>query len=222
MSDASPTKTPAKKKFFCRKCKTITNHTLEATHKRYGSEDESGWWEEEEFNFWVCAGCETGLLEDRYSDITMFSEDGVHFFETIGIFPPSSNQTLPLKRFKKLPERLAVIYRESIMAFNADLDILCAAGLRALIEGICADKGITGRTLEKMIDNLEAYLPPNIVSNLHGFRFIANDALHELNTPRKYDLRLAIEVSEDLLNFLYDLDYKASQLPKPRSRAEKK
>ena len=82
------------------------------------------------------------------------------------------------------------------------------------MESICQDKNIPGRTLEQRINGLVAILPKNIVDNLHGFRFMGNDALHELKLPPVSDLRLAIDVSEDLLNFLYELDYKASRLPR--------
>lgn len=43
---------------------------------------------------------------------------------------------------------------------------------------------------------------------------MGNEAVHELGAPERNTLSLAIEVSEDLLNFLYELDYKASRLPK--------
>jgi len=81
-------------------------------------------------------------------------------------------------------------------------------------------KNIDGKNLEQRIDHLEAILPANIVQNLHGFRFMGNEALHELGAPDPKDLRLAIEVSEDLLNFLYELDYKASRLPKQKPKAQ--
>ena len=55
-------------------------------------------------------------------------------------------------------------------------------------------------------------LPENIVSNLHSIRFIGNEAAHELASPAKDDLRIAIEICEDLLNYLYELDYKARHL----------
>jgi hypothetical protein len=41
---------------------------------------------------------------------------------------------------------------------------------------------------------------------------MGNIALHELVAPKKDDLKVAIEVSKDLLNFLYELDYKATSL----------
>ena len=43
---------------------------------------------------------------------------------------------------------------------------------------------------------------------------MGNVAAHELEAPNREDLKLAIEVIEDLLNFLYELDYKAQQLKK--------
>lgn len=60
------------------------------------------------------------------------------------------------------------------------------------------------------------HLPPNIVESLHSFRFMGNVAAHELQAPNREDLKLAIEVIEDLLNFLYELDYKAQQLKKQK------
>jgi len=97
--------------------------------------------------------------------------------------------------------------------YNEQAPILCTAGLRALLEGICQDKRIKGRNLKAKIDGLKAILPSrNIIRNLHHFRFMGNDAVHELAAPKPNELALAIGVIEDLLNFLYEMDYKASQL----------
>ncbi len=128
--------------------------------------------------------------------------------------PQRTDLLLQRKFFRQLPKKLDKIYRETIGAFNNHLFVLCAAGLRTLIEGICDDKNMKGKNLEDKINNLVGILPANIVASLHSFRFIGNEALHELTTPNPDDLQLAIEVSEDLLNFLYELDYKASLLPK--------
>jgi hypothetical protein len=57
------------------------------------------------------------------------------------------------------------------------------------------------------------FLPSlNLIEALHTFRFAGNDAAHRLETGTRDEARMAIEVMEDLLNFLYDLDYKASQI----------
>ena len=56
---------------------------------------------------------------------------------------------------------------------------------------------------------MKALLPENIVRNLHGFRFMGNRAAHELEAPFSGELQVAIDLIEDILNYLYDLDYKA-------------
>ena len=86
--------------------------------------------------------------------------------------------------------------------------------MRSLLEAICADLKIQGATLEVKVTGLESFLPKNIVENLHSFRFIGNKAMHELESPSRDDLHLAIEIVEDLPNFLYERDDKAGQLAK--------
>lgn len=56
-----------------------------------------------------------------------------------------------------------MFHGEVISAFNGGLRVLCAAGLRALIEGICADKQIHGRRLEEQIDGLDSLLHVDVV-----------------------------------------------------------
>jgi hypothetical protein len=89
------------------------------------------------------------------------------------------------------------------------------------LEGVCSDKGIPGANLEKKIDGMKTLLPENIVKNLHEFRFIGNKAVHELEAPASHELSAALDVIEDILNFLYALDYKASLLARLRAKAPK-
>ena len=100
-----------------------------------------------------------------------------------------------------------------------------------MLEGICVNKGIergmtaSGQikeTLEGKINGLETIVPANIVKNLHGLRFLGNQALHELEVSPKSDLELALTVIEDILNVVYDLDYKAGVLHKNMQRRKKK
>jgi hypothetical protein len=58
-----------------------------------------------------------------------------------------------------------------------------------------------------------------LIEALHAFRFAGNDAAHKLEALTRDDARRAIEVMETLLNFLYDLDYKASQMRHASKRA---
>jgi len=209
---------PQTKRIFCNYCKVITNHILLGSHHRE-EDDEiyAGWWEKSDYKFWVCAGCDSAVLEEKYMDVSMTMADDEYEYR---FFPKPKINHIHGKYFIKLPAKLKRIYQETIQAFNDELYILAAAGLRALIEGICSDKQIKGRNLEEKINRMNTLLPQNIVTNLHSFRFVGNDAVHELETPEASDLRLAIGVSEDLLNFLYELDYKSSRLPKAKSREQ--
>jgi hypothetical protein len=41
---------------------------------------------------------------------------------------------------------------------------------------------------------------------------LGNQALHELEPPDKQDVALAIDIIEDVLNVVYELDYKSALL----------
>jgi len=205
---------PTEKRIFCNRCNNETNHLLKTDHARRFYEEENGqllYWEDDISRFWVCKGCDKGTLEVCYSMSGMTDEDGNQRYES-SYYPKRKRDNVPTKWFLQLPPKLKQLYRETIGAYNNSLNILCATGLRALIEGICVDKDITGKNLEVKIDKLNTILPENIVKNLHSFRFMGNYAVHELTAPKREDLFLAIEVCEDLLNFLYELDYKTTQL----------
>ena len=201
------------KRVYCNTCGRETNHLTRGEYEIKEDVNDEGAFEAETHRLLSCAGCDTPTLETQTSLFDP-SEGESSLHDLFSYQPERNQQSHNVKLFRRIPPKLRAIYRQSVAAYNHSLPVLCAAGFRALIEGICADKKIVGRNLEKKIDAMEAILPKNIVENLHGFRFMGNDAVHELAAPKMEDLKIAIDVSEDLLNFLYELDYKASQLPK--------
>jgi hypothetical protein len=216
---------PGAKRVYCNSCKSDTNHLSDGSHRRTFYDDQSGYWEEIVSTLLTCAGCERATLEEAYTGDGMREQVGPEEYEQhydLSYFPPRRTDGREPKVFRDLPKALRIIYGESLNAFNSKLYLLCAAGLRALLEGICADKKIKGKkrdNLEEKIDGLASagLLPKNITDSLHGFRFMGNEAVHSLAIPKREDLHLAIEVAEDILNFLYELDYKASRLPKRKA-----
>jgi Domain of unknown function (DUF4145) len=196
-----------RKRLYCNWCKQETNHEVKGQHTTiFNAPDEMQ--EVLIFRLWICMGCEKGMLEKEYLNEFMGEDE-----EELEYFPKRSRNALAPKSYSKLRPELTAIYREAITCYNEQALILCTAGLRALLEGICQDKRIKGRNLKAKIDGLKAILPnKNIIRNLHHFRFMGNDAVHELAAPKPNELALAIDVIEDLLNFLYEMDYKASQL----------
>lgn len=206
-----------KKFVYCNRCKGDTRHECLLSKARredtFDDDDEFPFHYTEYWGYivWQCLGCDSLTLEERYTFDGQRDSDGEYLWDIT--FHPSRvrNQIRP-KYFNRLPKNLGNIYKEAISTFNANARVLCAAGLRSLIEGICVNKEIKGKNLQERIDGLSAVLPANIVKNLHSLRFMGNIATHELEPPPTDDLRLAVEICEDLLNFLYELDYKASRL----------
>jgi hypothetical protein len=202
-------------------CKRHTHHNLVASHPYDNRGEEDCGEDYGEFRMWCCAGCDVCTMEDYYTTSDKYSisngNEVSQHYDSI-YYPKLAVGHRPEKQFHKLPTKLANLYHEVINAHNDNLHILCSAGLRGLIEGICADKNITGHNLEKKIDNMTTVLPSNIVENLHAFRFIGNDAVHELQAPPEYALSVAFDVIEDILNFLYALNYKADLLEKLKGK----
>ena len=209
-----------KKRIFCNYCKQDTNHDLKGEHTVKTSATDWDFQEHSTYRLWICMGCEHGLLELEYENSEMMRSDGadgIEYFSDLHYFPERSQDNLAPKQYSKLKPKLASLYGEAIICYNRKAPILCAAGLRALLEGICQDKRIKGKNLKLKIEGLKVLLPnKNIIRNLHHFRFMGNKAVHELAAPKRTELALAISVIEDLLNFFYELDYKASRLQELR------
>lgn len=208
-------------RIYCNICKGTTRHILVAS-KDYGSHPEEGPAIWGEYRLWSCAGCDTCTMEDYYTAEYMVrwgrdhSDSDTQIYESI-FHPKRASSSRPTKHFVSLPAKLGDLYSEIIASHNEGQHILCAAGLRSLLEGVCAEKGISGANLEQKIEGMKSFLPESIVKNLHEFRFMGNRAVHELEAPESSQLGLALDVIEDILNFVYALDYKASLLAKARA-----
>jgi hypothetical protein len=130
------------------------------------------------------------------------------------------------QEFVEMSPALQAIYEETIGAFNSSYPRLCAGGLRALVEGICADQkikdgprpdnknGKRGNTLDCKIEGLaEAdILTRNQAKVLHEHRFFGNMAMHELTAHEESTLEKLIDVVEITLSSLYDLPTAAKDL----------
>ena len=207
---------------FCNKCRSETEHTCKGEHYRdypnYVDRNIIGIIERIGYRFWICSGCKTGTLEEYYIfDILSDELENDESMWDKKYYPARNEFQIELKEFKQLATKLTVIYKETLGAYNNKLETLCALGIRSLLEGICEDKQIAGKNLKEKINNMVAILPSNIVTNLHSIRFLGNEAAHELSAPSTDDLRLAIELCEDLLNYIYELDYKAQRLNTSRN-----
>ncbi|WP_322489310.1 DUF4145 domain-containing protein [Chloroflexus sp.] len=208
---------------FCNHCKRHTHHIIRAEFGKSFSPDAdpntqvygSGRWE-----IWQCKGCDAVVFRESW-----VVEDGSDPETGVSVssrfFPERDERFLTRKYFHNIPALLDKLYGEVIASFNHGFNVMCAIGLRTLIEGICVDKGIMEgpnskgeikNNLEGKINGMKAIVPANIVDNLHGLRFMGNQAAHQLADPGQSDLILAVEITEDILNIVYSLEYKTSRL----------
>ena len=188
-----------------------------------------------------CGGCES--ISFRHT--SWFSEDADPMSgesgETERLYPKRGLETLPTKPYYNVPSNLRRIYSELIDCFNNDSPTLCAAGLRAIVEGICAERGVVDGPVEQTLkdgskkivrkDDLrgrisglqeKGLLTQTSSDTLHEHRYLGNDAVHQLARPSTDELRLAIEIVEHTLEQLYELPEKAEELKRAKALRQKK
>jgi hypothetical protein len=123
-----------------------------------------------------------------------------------------------------IPSDVLKMYLETLAALNSNALTLAGGGLRATVEAICLNQGITNGSLEKKIDSLvqRQLLTTSQAELLHEERYIGNAALHEMTTPSAEDIEDGLQIVEGLINTIYILPVKAKRLKKVREKAEKK
>lgn len=136
-----------------------------------------------------CCGCHTvsfrKVVRD-YESAYPIDDNEWDVPEDISCFPSILKGHRELEDVWDLPDTVREIYTQSIQAIKDNSNILAGIGLRATIEAICNDRGITGRTLEKRIDSLAkgGLISQKDTERLHAIRFLGNDAAHEIKSRR--------------------------------------
>jgi hypothetical protein len=181
-------------KYHCRNCKGLRNYTI-VCEKKTNGEDYLRWIE----NYYIiqCAGCETLSFLKIYGDEMMMEYDdegnAIHSTEDI-VYPHYLNSGIEIEQAYHLPERIRNIYGETISALKIGAPVLAAAGFRAVIEAVCIKLNIQSKSLSKSIDLLseKGHLTAGESKRLHSIRFMGNNALHEIETPKKRTVNCAI------------------------------
>lgn len=195
-------------KCYCASCNRTTNHTI-VSSERMNSSDDNYWWSTN-YNIVKCCGCDT------ISFLTATKEEGVIDYDDNGeIIYPTTYKTYPYhKPFAKaisnlwpIPVNIEKIYKETINALNNDCFLLAAAGFRIIVEAICIDIKVEGKSLETKINNLckKGVITKNDRDRLHSIRFMGNDSVHSIKKPDKQQIRLVLDIIHNMLNGLYIL-----------------
>ncbi len=197
-------------KSYCLRCDFETNHeVLNYEHIRSDDEDY-----DYAINYYMlkCMGCERISFRKVFIDIESSYPDEYGNWNTeeqIETFPKKKKVTSELDNSYILPERIGLIYREAINAYNADCPILTGVAFRAIIEAICLEEKIPGRNLENKINSLvkQKLITEKESNRLHSIRFIGNDSVHEIKGLKDESLKIVLNIIHNLLNNLYIIDY---------------
>jgi len=197
-----------KEKKFCRKCQGLRNHKDLFEKITRGGDDEGYFQWIDKYIVIECLGCETISFLKIYGNTEMFeqNEEGYQdFYNDETIFPLYLESGEELKYKYYLPDNIKEIYSETISALKSNAFILAAGGLRAIIEALCNHLKIKKDNLSNRIDLLhkKGHLTLSESKRLHSIRFIGNDALHEIEKPKKMHLYLLLEIINHLLANLF-------------------
>lgn len=215
-------------KIFCNSCKSNTNHSI-VTEFKVSDEvvfDSNGTTESCEIGQFIyqvikCNGCGTISFRNRNFRTEYYTYDEItkeeifvagKYYDTI--FPERIYDQMFPKQFLGIPAPIYEVYNEILKSYNYNTPMLCAAGLRVITEAICKHYKMEGDSLGAKIYNLGKHrlINKELAESLRAHKFLGNDAVHNLITPSKDELRLSIELFEDVLNSLFTVPFKHNDL----------
>lgn len=205
----------------CPWCKTDTKHTVERALDWSGSSEDG------DIQAWGtcqivrCNGCDTFSFRSTYGS----SEDwpGGDIEE---LYPERAKRSLTDELYLRggvydVPAIIQSIYRETLSAVQHDLSTLAGVGVRSIIEALCVDRDVKGRSLEVKIDKLkeQALLTSDGAEILHRIRLLGNAAAHKIKPPTTKQISAALKVIDHLLLGVYVLPKEALILPEPKPQS---
>ena len=204
-----------KKRCYCDCCQRDTNHDVMAT-EFMTSPDEDYWWKTD-YYIVKCCGCDTVsfLTETTEESVVEYDNEGnVNYPSVFNTYPFHRPFAKAIDNLWPIPSNIATIYRETISALNNECFLLAAAGFRVIVEAICIENQIEGKTLETKINNLckKNIITKNDRDRLHSIRFMGNDSVHSIKKPDKQQIRLVLDIIHNMLNGLYVLTDKCNDI----------
>jgi len=118
------------------------------------------------------------------------------------------------RKLEFMPFTFNQIYKEVIITYNNNNFILCASGIRAILEGICKNKGINNNNLKEKITEMskKGFISQQHECILHKLRFLGNDAIHNLQVPKQDEINSALDIIEHIIESIYDIPEKGERL----------
>lgn len=133
------------------------------------------------------------------------------------LFPAPSRITA-----ENVPDSIKREHREAVTCFEANAHTACVVMVRRTLEGICADKNATGKTLDQKLRNLNEnnHLDKRLFDWATNLRSLGNDGAHFTGRAvNSEDARDALMLCEALIENLYVLEAQFVEFKERRTRA---
>ncbi|MCG8397517.1 hypothetical protein GXP75_15405 [Bacillus sp. HU-1818] len=237
------------KNVYCSRCKNETKHSIIKSHRRGSFQEiEPDFHWQEAFHIVECAGCQNISFVNQYGDEDTWEYDSGEkiYRDVYRVYPEKPIEDtqeyrieqefkkrywLKVKQFSHVPSTLYNLYEQIIQSYNENLNILCASGLRILLEGICKDLNVKkgfiynknkqiikkdGERDPKKRESLEGkffglyddgYILFNHALILQKILYVGNGAIHEIVEPDKLVLKQIINIVESILENTYELEH---------------
>jgi hypothetical protein len=158
-----------------------------------------------------CCGCETKSFRrvyEYFEEAYQIDDEEWEVPKNVRTYPPVLKGHRAVVDINRAPDLVREIYRQSLDAIKSESNVLAGIGLRATIEAICNERGVTGKNLEVRIDKLAkgGLISQSDADRLHAIRFMGNDAAHEIQETDLGGLLVALRIVEHLIISLYILD----------------
>jgi hypothetical protein len=184
----------------CGKCKRPTRHETLGVYDDVGCDDEAGIEFGESFRIVKCLGCATASFQhESWNDGTYDEDFAPVVVETL--YPSRTEGRAAAIAARHLPTKVRAVYAETLRAYNAEVRLLTAVGLRALVESICIEASCEGGNLVSKIADLVAKgaIAERQATFLDVHRVVGNDAVHEMTAPPLDELTAALDIIESVM-----------------------
>jgi hypothetical protein len=200
----------------CKQCKSPTQHEVLRGQTETGSTEHVSWYRVE-YQIVRCMGCQNICFRESVRTSEDTDKDGVPV-EYVHIYP-NPTERRPAVETWVLPERVRILYQETLSCFHSEAKTLAAAGLRAVVEATCIDQGCINGDLKTKIGELvtKGVFLKRDADYLHQHRFLGNEAVHELAAPPEGEFEIALQILEHLLTTIYVMPRLDEKLRKLRS-----
>lgn len=193
---------------------------IETSHKVLLSADLSSTYLPDNIDYWTqyqivqCLGCKSISFRKNSGNTgdCDYIEDpdgswNIIYSEDEEIYPSRIAGRGIINKSWLLPQSVLKIYMETHSALSNKLPILTSIGIRTLIEAICQEKNAHGNNLKEKINSLVKLgtLTQADSEILHTMRDLGNESAHNIKPQSDENLRIALDVVENLLQSVYIL-----------------